>query len=33
MAIALRCSTWTERGGGTKVGSTPDGSVVDLYVL
>src|SRR5580693_266727 len=33
MATALRSSNWTERGGGTKVGSTPDGSVVDLYVL
>jgi aldose 1-epimerase len=28
-----RGSTLTERAGGTKVGSTPDGSVVDLYVL
>ena len=33
MATALMSSNWTERRGGIKVGSTPDGSVVDLYVL
>ena len=33
MATALMSSNWTERRGGIKVGSTPDGSVVDLHVL
>jgi aldose 1-epimerase len=33
MATALSSSNWTESEGGTKVGSTADGSVVDLYVL
>src|ERR1700722_13469253 len=28
-----RSSSWMERGAGTKVGSTADGSAVDLYVL
>jgi aldose 1-epimerase len=33
MATALMNSNWTEKRGGIKVGSTPDGSVVDLHVL
>jgi aldose 1-epimerase len=33
MATALMSSNWTESRGGIKVGSTPDGSVVDLHVL
>jgi Aldose 1-epimerase len=33
MATALMSSNWTERAGGIKVGSTRDGSVVDLHVL
>src|ERR1700739_1723900 len=33
MATVLSSSNLTESEGGTKVGSTPDGSVVDLYVL
>src|ERR1700689_1009139 len=33
MATALTSSYWTEETGDTKVGSTPDGSVVDVYSL
>ena len=33
MATALMSSNWTEKRGGIKVGTTPDGSVVDLHVL
>ena len=33
MATAIMSSNWTERGAGTRVGSAPDGSAVDLYVL
>ena len=33
MATALSSSNWTESEGGTKIGSTADGSAVDLYVL
>jgi aldose 1-epimerase len=33
MATALTSSYWTEETGDTKVGSTPDGSVVDVYAL
>jgi aldose 1-epimerase len=32
-STGFRNSDWTERGGGTKVGFTPDGSLVDLYGL
>jgi len=33
MATALTSSYWREEKGDTKVGSTPDGSVVDVYAL
>ena len=33
MATAILSSNWTERAGSIKVGSTRDGSVVDLHVL